>query len=199
VTHYERLGVEPTADAGEIRAAYRRVARQHHPDTRGGGAAPEMAAVNEAWRVLRDPARRAVYDASLRPPSRPLPGGAGVPGTSRGGEDLDEPADVVPLPAGARWAIPLPWLFVLGVLALIFVFTAYASSGSGGREVDGLLRTGSCVQVIDGGVAVEVACSERNDGRVVLLPPVRASCPRGTEEYTDRFGSSTVCVQRPAG
>lgn len=70
--HYEELGVPPTATTAEIRAAYVALARRHHPDRMNGSPAPEqaraaarMAAVNAAWTVLSDPARRAAYDARL--------------------------------------------------------------------------------------------------------------------------------------
>jgi curved DNA-binding protein CbpA len=76
-THYERLGVARSASAGEIRAAYRELARRNHPDVSSSGVDASMAAVNEAWRVLGDPRRRAAYDASLAPvtpgPGRPSP------------------------------------------------------------------------------------------------------------------------------
>jgi curved DNA-binding protein CbpA len=79
-THYERLGVARSASAVEIRAAYRRLARRTHPDVNGSGVDASMAAVNEAWRVLGDPARRAEYDALLTPevrrPQRRPPGAA---------------------------------------------------------------------------------------------------------------------------
>jgi DnaJ-class molecular chaperone len=64
-THYERLGVGQFASQAEIRAAYRSLARQNHPDLAGGPADGEMVAVNEAWRVLGDAERRAAYDATL--------------------------------------------------------------------------------------------------------------------------------------
>ena len=63
---YDRHGVAPAASADEIRAAYRRIARRVHPDRGSAGNEAAMAAVNEAWRVLSDPGRRAEYDASLR-------------------------------------------------------------------------------------------------------------------------------------
>jgi curved DNA-binding protein CbpA len=68
-THYQRLGVGQFASQAEIRAAYRNLARQNHPDLAGGPADGEMVAVNEAWRVLGDAERRAAYDATL--PSSP--------------------------------------------------------------------------------------------------------------------------------
>ena len=70
-TLYDRLGVAPDADLATLRAAYRGLARQLHPDLVATGAEPAanlaMALVNEAWRVLSDPGRRLVYDATLRP------------------------------------------------------------------------------------------------------------------------------------
>jgi curved DNA-binding protein CbpA len=64
-THYELLGVAPGASHYEIQRAYRQLARDHHPDTFAGAssAASEqareiMAAINAAWTVLGDPARR---------------------------------------------------------------------------------------------------------------------------------------------
>jgi curved DNA-binding protein CbpA len=82
-THYDRLGVARSASASEIRAAYRELARRTHPDVKGPGVDASMAAVNEAWRVLGDPQRRAAYDASLAPVAperaRPLPRDAPTP------------------------------------------------------------------------------------------------------------------------
>jgi molecular chaperone DnaJ len=47
-----------------IRAAYVRLAKQHHPDA--GGATERMVALNEAWAVLGDSGRRATYDRARR-------------------------------------------------------------------------------------------------------------------------------------
>lgn len=64
VTHYDVLGVAPGADPSELREAYVRAARRHHPDVPGGDAA-RMRDVNAAWATLGDPIRRARYDESL--------------------------------------------------------------------------------------------------------------------------------------
>jgi curved DNA-binding protein CbpA len=58
---YALLDVARDADLASIRAAYRTLARAHHPDV--GGDAVTMAALNEAWHTLRTPERRAAYDA----------------------------------------------------------------------------------------------------------------------------------------
>ncbi len=59
---YEVLQVHPAAEPEVIRAAYRTLARKYHPDH--GGDPTRMIALNDAWDVLGDPARRAAYDAS---------------------------------------------------------------------------------------------------------------------------------------
>jgi curved DNA-binding protein CbpA len=68
VTHYETLGVEPTADAPTIKRAWRRAARDNHPDRHPGdaGAAARFKAASQAWDVLRNPGTRQEYDATLR-------------------------------------------------------------------------------------------------------------------------------------
>jgi curved DNA-binding protein CbpA len=58
---YVLLGVAPHATVNVIRGAYRALARTMHPDL--GGDSHRMAALNAAWSVLRDPLRRAEYDA----------------------------------------------------------------------------------------------------------------------------------------
>ncbi|WP_426593315.1 J domain-containing protein [Cellulomonas sp. McL0617] len=65
MTHYEVLGVDPYASRRTIQAAYRRRARETHPDT--GGSPAEFAAVSAAWWVLGSASRRAAYDAGLDP------------------------------------------------------------------------------------------------------------------------------------
>lgn len=61
LSHYEVLGVPRDADHATIRAAYRRRARETHPDA--GGDEVEFAAVSVAWWTLSSPERRARYDA----------------------------------------------------------------------------------------------------------------------------------------
>jgi len=69
---YVVLGVAPSATREAIRAAYRSLARRHHPDL--GGDAARMAALNEAWDTLKDPARRMAYDATRgATPTAPIP------------------------------------------------------------------------------------------------------------------------------
>lgn len=71
--HYAVLGVERTASGEEIRTAYRRLARQFHPDfNREADAASRMSALNEAYETLSDPLRRTDYDERLRGQGEPF-------------------------------------------------------------------------------------------------------------------------------
>lgn len=65
VNHYETLGIRHDAPDVVIKAAYKALSMQHHPDR--GGNAELMASINAAYDVLSDPASRSQYDESLKP------------------------------------------------------------------------------------------------------------------------------------
>jgi curved DNA-binding protein len=62
--YYQVLGVARSASADEIRAAYRKLAMQYHPDRNPGNkqAEEKFKEANEAYQVLSDPQKRARYD-----------------------------------------------------------------------------------------------------------------------------------------
>ncbi len=62
--YYSMLGVDRGADAAAIKASYRRIAMECHPDRHGGCSDKEahFKAVSEAYEVLKDPQKRAAYD-----------------------------------------------------------------------------------------------------------------------------------------
>ena len=64
---YGALGLQPEARDEEIKAAFRKLAKRHHPDLHAGdkGAEERFKDVNEAYAVLSDPGARARYDAIL--------------------------------------------------------------------------------------------------------------------------------------
>jgi molecular chaperone DnaJ len=62
--YYKVLGVERGANAEEIKKAYRRLARKHHPDVNPGDKTAEekFKQISEAFDVLSDPKKREIYD-----------------------------------------------------------------------------------------------------------------------------------------
>lgn len=65
--YYKILGVERTADQKAISQAFRKLARQHHPDVNPGNkqAEAKFKEINEAYQVLNDSEKRAKYDQIL--------------------------------------------------------------------------------------------------------------------------------------
>ena len=134
MTHYDVLGVAPTAAAAELRQAYVEQARLHHPDRGGDPAA--MRAVNEAWVTLSDPGRRASYDLSLAPSAPERPSAPAAPDPVRWRTDdeelLADLADDRPLGGVIRlprWLSLLPvgcfaLSIALGFLGIFFVAPA---------------------------------------------------------------------------
>ncbi|XP_047074833.1 chaperone protein dnaJ 11, chloroplastic-like [Lolium rigidum] len=67
-THYEVLGVGAAASRGEIKAAYRRLAREVHPDAAGAGVGngdEGFIRLHAAYATLADPDERARYDRDV--------------------------------------------------------------------------------------------------------------------------------------
>src|SRR5436190_3741116 len=64
--YYETLGVSKTASADEIKSAFRKLARKHHPDVakpkEKSAAEEKFKQINEAYEVLSDPEKRQKYD-----------------------------------------------------------------------------------------------------------------------------------------
>ncbi|CCQ44193.1 dnaJ domain protein [Pseudarthrobacter siccitolerans] len=87
---YKILGVAKDASDADIKKAYRKLARQHHPDTNSGNTASEkkFKDISEAYSVLSDPDERQQYDAirAMGGGARFAPGGAGA--ANGGFEDL---------------------------------------------------------------------------------------------------------------
>ncbi|HEY9164437.1 MAG TPA: J domain-containing protein, partial [Magnetovibrio sp.] len=79
---YRTLGVAKGATAEQIKVAYRRLAREHHPDTKNGDKAAEsrFKDISNAYGLLSDPAKRRRFDAGeIDAGGNPRPGAANGP------------------------------------------------------------------------------------------------------------------------
>lgn len=66
LNHYDTLEISETATQAEIKQAYRRLAKQFHPDTNQGTASHDrITQINAAYEVLGDPQQRRTYDRRL--------------------------------------------------------------------------------------------------------------------------------------
>jgi len=134
-SHYEVLGVSPTADEAEIEAAYRRLLKVTHPDA--GGSAALFRRVQDAYETLINPARRASYDRDLRgphrepqgddgaagapgwvrtdtPPPPPPPGPSGPPPGPGSAPPRPSPPQPGPSAQAPVWLATRPWIVPLG-------------------------------------------------------------------------------------
>lgn len=227
-THYEILGVSRSATTDGIRRAYHAEARRWHPDRATarapgdvGRADDAMRRVNEAWRVLGDPDRRRTYDRFLEVGVGAPTGGAattGAPGPvggpaygvridprlldpeylaarrRAGEEDIGRTHSVV-----LRMA---PWVAVLGLLAVIFVFTAYARPQPEEAVVPTTVPgppigvdAGACVRIATGPSLLEVPCDGVRDGYVIGVKLDRdQACPALSRREVALPNGAIVCL-----
>src|SRR6202142_3200187 len=113
--YYQTLGVGREADAEEIRKAYRKLARKHHPDLNPGDKTAEerFKKVQEAYDILSDPKKKQMYDQYGFYSENGVPGGGpGGPGAPGAGPNMGfggfDFSDVFTRGAGARGRPPAP-------------------------------------------------------------------------------------------
>ena len=198
-THYDTLRVPPSASDDVVRDAYRRLAREHHPDRAATGSAAgavSMPEINEAYRVLSDPARRAVYDASLRAGSSARSSATSPPTESETATShVMHPSHLGPARVPWRSMLVVAFVGVLGVVVLAQFTQPGEPAGP-----DGILRVGDCVTIEVNGDAREVLCTgdATTDLRVEAFVAFDASCPGRTEPHRDRQGMGVACVAVPS-
>lgn len=183
-TLYDELGLPPTATAAELHRAYRERARRLHPDVAGedDSTADAMRRLNDAWRVLGDPARRRDYDRTLAPPP---------PAARDDGADGAEEEEPEATPAGRPHVPAL--LVVVALLVAIVVVTAYASSPQAPDR--GTSPVGRCLVVRPGYEAFEQCGPGQRDEVVAEVRPDQA-CPPGTARHQVQQRSQIVCLAR---
>jgi len=89
--YYQTLGIERGADAEEIRKAYRKLARKHHPDLNPGDKSAEdrFKKVQEAYDILSEPKKKQMYDQYGFYSENGVPGGGpGGPGGAGAGPNM---------------------------------------------------------------------------------------------------------------
>lgn len=127
---YAVLGVPRTASASQVRDAYRRLAKQFHPDRHADAdATKRMQRINEAWEMLSSPRARARYDAqSPLPPPAAYPHWGGIPRTASARYGAQPRWGPSQAPSPAAYTAddepsPLRWvlLFLLVVPALVLL------------------------------------------------------------------------------
>lgn len=228
-THYQVLGVDATADQTAIRRAYHEAARRWHPDRLAGmepaeatQAEIQIRRVNQAWEVLGREDRRAAYDRQLRlwagdPEARTAEPRAGVRnenGVFRIDPRLLDPEFLAARrhaqfdEIGHRQSIMLrvvPVLAVLGLLAGIFIFTAYARNDPGsvpspttvsGPSLGSGIKAGDCVTVLGGPALIARPCDAAAAGRVIGAHEdvPNAQCPVGTTREVPLANGVVACL-----
>ena len=93
---YEILGISKSATDEEIKKAYRKMAKQYHPDVNPGDKSAEekFKEVNEAYSILSDPDKKANYDRFGYAGVDPSAGGGGFGGGFSGGFDMGDIFDM---------------------------------------------------------------------------------------------------------
>lgn len=199
-SHYQRLGVVPSASTEELRAAYRELALRLHPDRQSGATAAErslaerrMREINDAWQTLREPSSRRCYDDTLlfhREAARPA-GATRSPVTPAPTCDDDDLVDVMGDigPVQVHLMRGLPWVALAVVFGFIFVFTAYATTNKHATTPTTAVvgvdpPVGSCLRIVTGSTPPAtsvVPCSGPNDGQLIGRVSQGLDCPAGTE------------------
>ncbi|CCM65884.1 J domain-containing protein [Candidatus Microthrix parvicella] len=190
---YRVLGVDRQAGGDTIRVAYRELAWRLHPDRQQSPAAAgglshaerrvaerRMREVNEAFRVLGEPARRRAYDhgrfgaETPKRPSRSATGRAERPRRTVVEVPDDHGDDLVDVAGdgvhGLLFSRLVPAMVAVLLLGIV-VFSAFA----GGGVKDPSSATPGCVL---GNTLVD--CAKPNEGRIVGLADSAHRCPDGS-------------------
>ena len=177
---HDVLGVNRGASKDEIRVAYRRLARELHPDVKSGSYSDEMAALNQAYQELT---------------SAPPRSSSGTIRASHGAKNQKSDLSSVAPPMRP---VTFPWRGIIATSVVgagaIFALSLFAGPDSEGPP-DGVIQSGSCVQINDSLLAVEVSCESEQHQVVTQLVPLDARCGDGSIGFLDRLGMGRVCLE----
>jgi molecular chaperone DnaJ len=197
--YYQVLGVAETATTDEIKKAFRRLAKQHHPDRNPNNpqSADRFKEINEAHDVLSDPEKRKKYDQLRRYGAfaggggRGGGGGGGGPrrGPGRPGEDASGDFDISDL----------------GGLGDLFssIFGRRGTTGTGDAEPDEVETTITIpfrVAALGGAVPITLAMPEvcpTCGGNGAAKGATISTCPECKGRGTVSFGQGGFAVNRP--
>lgn len=214
-SHYDTLGVKPSASAEEIRKGYLRRARALHPDRQldrppdeAARAEQAMRQVNEAWSTLSNPKKKAAYDQRAKSPTQraaPRQQTTPIPDRVRQAEPryvepeeraIDrEPGDG----SISVWA-SVPVMLVIGLLIGIVIVTAFANNEPTDnrpviqQEVTGL-TVDDCFTFV-GDVPRIRSCATGADARVIEVVPAAGNCPQGSMTINDPSSDFVLCYER---
>ena len=180
-THYEVLGVVPTASQSDIRRAYRALVVRHHPDTGGSSTSTAtLTQITDAWTVLSDIEKRKKYDREIH-----------VVQT--------EPKIDVSFVTNSYTPARFPWRGMLIAMAVgtvaVLLLHALSNPVTPGKP-DQLLTSGSCVDITTALSAIEVSCDGPHQAVVQQLIAFDRTCATGTEPFRDQQGMGLACIVR---
>lgn len=107
--YYKTLGVPRSASSDEIKKAYRKLAREHHPDT--GGDEAKFKEINEAYEVLSDEKKRDLYDQYGTANENQIPQSWGGQTVDFGGGGFENWADILESIRRGEGAFGTDWGF----------------------------------------------------------------------------------------
>ncbi len=192
---YQVLGVPDSASQADIKKAYRRLAKQHHPDANAGNAqaAERFKQISEAHATLSDPEKRKQYDQMRRlgafDPRARRPAGAGArPGTSGSA------------PADEDFEFDMGGLGGLGDIFSSIFGRGRQSADDGGGAVETTLEIPFRTAALGGTVQVRIPVTETCPtckGNGAAPGATLTTCDECNGRGTISFGKGSFAVNRP--
>ena len=204
--YYAVLGVSPTAEQGEIKKQYRRLAKQYHPDANKNDpkSADRFKEISEAYNVVGDPEKRKQYDEMRRLGAFSGFGAGGRPSGTRAGG-----AQGFAGGSGAQFDFSNVDVGGMGGFGDIFssIFGANRAGGAGarrgpeaGQTVEMSVEVPFRTAALGGKVAVELEVSEECEtchGNGAAPGATLKQCPECAGRGTISFGQGGFAVNRP--